>query len=275
MSAMTRTRPRSAGRSSRGTLPYEIRQFDKGAKAHLIVASGELDLHAAPSMRAVLAALAAEGRTHLVIDMSSATFIDSAMIGVLAGHLRRTRVGAGSLAVVCSDENILRTLEIAGIERELQIIGRLSDAVVERVAALPSLHEHSKLVSAPRMRELLLAPDPSELAFARGFAAAAARRAGLNPQQQYNLAVATNEAVANAIEHGEPCRDGSIVMWVDERRGSITVGVRSGGDFVLEPLPPGTLHERGRGLKLMSRMVDEISVQREDAQTVVQLSIHC
>jgi anti-sigma regulatory factor (Ser/Thr protein kinase) len=135
------------------------------------------------------------------------------------------------------------------------------------------VHEHSKLLPAPRTRALLLTPDASELAFARGFAVAAARRAGLNPQQQYNLAVATNEAVANAIEHGEPCRDGAIEMWVDEGRTALTVGVRSGGEFVLEPLPADPLYERGRGLKLMGRMVDEISVQRENSQTVVELSI--
>jgi anti-sigma regulatory factor (Ser/Thr protein kinase) len=195
------------------------------------------------------------------------------MIGVLAGYIRRMHGGAGSLALVCSDENVLRTLEIAGVERELQIIGKLSDAVVERVAAMPRVHEHSKLLAAPGKRSLLLAPEAAELALARGFVVAAARRCGLDPRKQYDIAVATNEAVANAIEHGLPSRDGSIEMWVEEGRAKLTVGVRSGGDFVLEPLPPGTLHERGRGLRLMSKMVDEMSVQRENGQTLVQLVI--
>lgn len=270
-------RSRSAGqpgkRAAAVPLPYEIHHWEAGPKAHVVGASGELDLNAAPSMRATLKALAARGRTHLVIDMTDATFIDSAMIGVLAGYIHDSRDGAGSLVVVCSNENILRTFEIAGMGRELEIIGALSDAVVERVVTMPRPHEHSKLLAAPRTQALKLAPDPSELAFARGFAVAAARRVGFDPQQQYDLAVATNEAVANAIEHGRPCRSGSIEMWVDEGRTSLTVGVRDGGDFVLEPLAADPLRERGRGLRLMSQMVDEMSVQRENDETVVRLTI--
>ena len=225
-------------------------------------------------MRETLSSLAASGRAHLVIDMSEATFIDSAMISVLAGHLRRTRGGAGSLAVVCSDENILRTLAIAGIDRELQILTELSDTVIEKVATLPRLHEHSRLLPAPQVRELMLPPDASELALARGFAIAAARRAGLDPRRQYNFAVATNEAVANAIEHGRPCPSGSIELWVDEQPSTLTVGVRNGGDFVLEPLPADPLHERGRGLRLMGHMVDAIALEHEGSLTVVRLTMN-
>jgi anti-anti-sigma factor len=254
-------------------LPYEIRHWETGAKSHVVLASGELDRDAAPSMRDTLRALLALGRTHLVIDMSGATFIDSAMMSVLAAHLRQTRGGVGSLAIVCANENILRTLEIGGIDREVQILASLSDAAVEKVAMMPRVHEHSRLLTAPRTRALRLRPHASELALARGFAIAAARRAGLNPRQQYNLAVATNEAVANAIQHGEPCPSGSVEMWVEEGGEAVTVGVRNGGDFVLAPLPPDPLREGGRGLRLMSQMVDKISVLRESGQTVVRLSI--
>jgi anti-anti-sigma factor len=255
-------------------LRYEIRRYERGPEAHVIVASGELDLHAAPCMRETLSSLAASGRTHLVVDMSGATFIDSAMISVLSGYLRAAREGAGSLSVVCRSENILRTLEIAGIAHELQILDTLSDDAVQKVAALPRVHEQSKLLAAPRTQSLQLSPHPAELAFARGFAVAAARRVGLNPRQQYDLAVATNEAVANAIQHGEPGHNGPIEMWVEELRDGVTVGVRNRGEFVLDPLPPDPLREGGRGLRLMSQMVDAISVQRENAQIVVQLSIY-
>ena len=189
--------------------PYEIQRWEEGAQANVVVASGELDLHAAPAMKETLASLASSGHTHLVIDMSAATFVDSAMIGVLAGYLQETRGGTGSLAIVCANENVLRTIRIAG----------------------------------------------------------------LDPQQQYNLSVAANEALANAIEHGLPCSDGKIEMWVDERGAALTVGVRNRGDFILEPLPPDPLRERGRGLGLMRHMVDEMSLEHENDLTTVQLSI--
>lgn len=270
---MTRTRTRRCG-ARRVRLPYEIRHGEKGSAAHLVVASGELDLHAATFMRETLSSLAAAGRTHLVIDMTGATFIDSAMIGVFAGYVRRMRGGAGSLTVVCADENVVRTLEIAGIDRELQILGSLSETVIEKAATLPRPHAHSRLLPAPQTRTLELSSHASELALARGFAIAGARRAGFDPRRQYNLAVATNEAVANAIQHGRPCAGGSIELWVDEGRAALTVGVRNGGDFVLAPFSPDPLSERGRGLRLMSRMVDAISVQSESAHVVVELSLH-
>lgn len=272
----SRTRPRfriGARPAEEPVLPYEIRHWDTGAKAHLIEASGELDLHAAGGMREALDSLAARGRTHVLIDMSGATFIDSAMIGVLAGHLRNTREDNGSLSIVCSDENILRTFEIAGIGRELAILNELSDTTLERVATMPRPDVRSKLLAAPRPQIMRLRPEASQLALARGFAVAAARRVGLDPRQQYSIAVAAHEAVANAIEHGRPGSDGSIELWVSEGPASLTVGVRDSGDFALKPLPPDPLHERGRGLRMMSQMVDHMSVQREDAQTVVRLSI--
>jgi anti-sigma B factor antagonist len=254
--------------------PYEIWHYESGAEAHVVVASGELDLHAAPFMRQTLSSLLAGGRAHLIIDMSGVTFIDSAMIGVLAHHLHQTREADGSLAVVCRSENVIRTLEVAGIAGELQILDTLSGRAVEKVAALPRLHKHSRLVAAPRTRTLELTPHASELAVARGFAVAAARRAGLDPRQQYDLAVATSEAVANAIQHGAPGSTKPIKVWVEGGRDSLTIGVLNGGDFVLEPLPPGPLHEGGRGLRLMSHLVDAISVKCANAQTVVELSLH-
>src|SRR3954452_14314893 len=122
------------------SLPYGIQTWDTGPRAHLVVASGELDLHAAGSMRDALMSLVARGHVHLVIDLSAATFIDSAMIGVLAGHIRHARGEGGSVVIACSNENVLRTLEVAGIVQTLQIVDSVSDALVESVALLPDSH---------------------------------------------------------------------------------------------------------------------------------------
>lgn len=252
---------------------YEIRRWEAGVRAQLVVASGELDLHATPAMKETLSSLAASGHAHLVIDMSAATFIDSAMIGVLTGYLRETRDVGGSLAIVCSNENVLRTIRVSGLEREVQILHAYSESVVERAAAMPRPHPHSRVVAAPRAQSVRLAGDASELAFARRFVIAAARRAGLDPRQQYDLALAANEAVANAIQHGHPGRRSEIELWVDDRGPGLRVGVRNRGDFVLEPLPPDPLHEHGRGLRLMSQMVDAIALDHQHFLTTVELSV--
>jgi anti-sigma regulatory factor (Ser/Thr protein kinase) len=176
--------------------------------------------------------------------------------------------------VVSANENVRRTFEIAGLERELEIHGKLSDSLVERTAVKARVHPQAKLLRAPGTLELRLPPDPSQLGRARGFASAAGRRFGLDPRERHDLMLAASEAVANAIEHGRPCRDDTIQMWVTERPDSLTVGVRDAGDFVLEPLPADPLPERGRGLRLMSKLVDEISLQRTNGHTEVELSVH-
>jgi anti-sigma B factor antagonist len=254
-------------------LPYVIRHSESGPNAAVVVASGEIDAHAAPFLRDTLLSLAATGRTQLIIDMTAATFIDSTAIGVLVGHLRRMAEAGGSLTVVCENENVLRTFEVAGLERELEIRAKFTEALVQRVARAPQVHRMSSFLRAPGTLELRLEPHAAELARARGFAAAAARRFGLDPRRRYDFALAASEAVANAIEHGGSCRDGGIELWITERSDALTVGVRDGGRFVLDPLPPDPLPERGRGLRLMSRLVDEISIERNNAHTEVTLSL--
>jgi anti-sigma regulatory factor (Ser/Thr protein kinase) len=63
-------------------------------------------------------------------------------------------------------------------------------------------------------------------------------------------------------------------MWVTERPDSLTVGVRDAGEFVLGRLPADPLPERGRGLKLMSGLVDGISLRKSGGLTEVELSVH-
>lgn len=255
-------------------LPYEIHRSDAGPNTGVVVASGEIDAYAALSLREMLISLADDGRVRVVVDMSEATFIDSTSIGVLVGHLRRVRRAGGSLSVVCANENVLRTFEIAGVEREFEILPRFSQALVRRTAQRPQVHPTSSLLRAPGgVLELRLLPHAVELARARGFAAAAGRRFGLDPRRRYDLVLATSEAVANAIEHGQPCRHSTIEMWITERAGTLSVVVRDGGRFVLDPLPPDPLPERGRGLRLMSRLVDEISIRCPDGHTEVEMSM--
>jgi anti-sigma B factor antagonist len=108
---------------------YEIRSWEAGPQAHVITASGELDLNAAPALRDTLIRLIELDRVELIVDMGEATFIDSTVIGVLVGRLKGLRKVGGSLTLVCRDDNVLRTFEIAGIGRAFTIHGTLTEAL--------------------------------------------------------------------------------------------------------------------------------------------------
>jgi anti-sigma B factor antagonist len=102
----------------------------------VVTASGELDLYAAPELKERLTRSIDHGRTRLVIDMSEATFIDSTAIGVLVGGLRRVQERAGSLDLVCTHKDILRVLDIVGLDQVFAIHESREDALASQPAAV-------------------------------------------------------------------------------------------------------------------------------------------
>ena len=82
---------------------------------HVIELGGEVDL-IRPGVQG------AHGRADRVGQeadrgLSKATFIDSTTLGVLVGGVKRLRPAGGSLALVCTDENITKIFEITGLDR--------------------------------------------------------------------------------------------------------------------------------------------------------------
>jgi anti-sigma B factor antagonist len=113
---------------------YEVRSWEAGPQARVVTASGELDLNAAPALRETLIRLIELGQVDLIVDLGEATFIDSTVIGVLVGRLNALRKLGGSLVLVCQNENVLRTFEIAGITRALAVHATLTEALAAPAA---------------------------------------------------------------------------------------------------------------------------------------------
>src|SRR6185436_417229 len=55
-----------------------------------------------------------------------------------------------------------------------------------------------------------IASGPGGLSEGRGFVDRALTEAGFDETTRYQVTVATNEAVSNAMEHGVPCEDGLL-----------------------------------------------------------------
>jgi serine/threonine-protein kinase RsbW len=119
--------------------------------------------------------------------------------------------------------------------------------------------------------QLELKADPGELATARRFVDAAAARFGLEDRERYEVTVAVNEAVTNAIEHGRPSPEGKIRLHVAADNGALVFEVEDHGTFAPRPPALDTLPERGRGLVFMAATMDEVAVGRGESGTVVRL----
>ncbi len=99
---------------------------------HVIDLGGEVDLYTAPEFKERMVQVIEDGKKQLVVDLSKATFIDSTTLGVLVGGVKRLRPSGGSLALVCTDQNITKIFEITGLDRVFPIHTSRDEALADR-----------------------------------------------------------------------------------------------------------------------------------------------
>ena len=122
-------------------------------------------------------------------------------------------------------------------------------------------------------RDLRIAADISLLKDAREWAAQAAEMAGLDDDGCFQVKLAMSEAVTNAILHGSGSADDEVALGVREEGKVIVFEVRdsagrepSSEDWVKR------VGEGGRGLELISLVMDEVQLTRGDGGSVLRFS---
>jgi anti-sigma B factor antagonist len=97
----------------------------------VVVPSGEIDSYTSPALRASIHEVTDDEEiTHVVVDLSQTTFIDSSGLGVLLGALKRLRQRDARLYVVVTAEHgIRRVFEITDLDRVLDLHETLEDAL--------------------------------------------------------------------------------------------------------------------------------------------------
>jgi anti-sigma B factor antagonist len=101
-------------------LPLEIERPRAGCT--IVSAGGEIDAHTAPRLRECLhGVLGGSDVSHLVIDLTGATFLDSSALGVLIGALKRMGEVDGRLDVVLPTSPLRRIFEITALDRILTL----------------------------------------------------------------------------------------------------------------------------------------------------------
>ena len=113
--------------------------LDRG-QITVVEVAGELDLHAAPGLRAELAratersgerSTERSGATEsprVLVDLSGVTFIDSTGVGVLVGALKRAREAGGQLNFCGAQKRVKRVFEITGLIGALPLFGTRDEA---------------------------------------------------------------------------------------------------------------------------------------------------
>jgi anti-sigma regulatory factor (Ser/Thr protein kinase)/ketosteroid isomerase-like protein len=120
---------------------------------------------------------------------------------------------------------------------------------------------------------LAISPGPGGLSEGRGFIDRTLSAAGFDAGTRYQVTVATNEAISNAMEHGAPCDDGHIHLAASVEDGSFVFSVRDCGEFEHAAAPtPDPVAERGRGFAFMNLLMDDVRLEASPGETVLRLA---
>jgi serine/threonine-protein kinase RsbW len=110
-------------------------------------------------------------------------------------------------------------------------------------------------------RESWLPAAPASAPEARALVRDAASELSLDGSTTWELMLATTEAVANPIDHGEPCDPRGIFLRLEALDGTIGVEVCDcGGCFPAKPRSRKPDQLGGRGMRLIGAVMDSLEI---------------
>jgi serine/threonine-protein kinase RsbW len=121
-------------------------------------------------------------------------------------------------------------------------------------------------------RALSIPARLERLAEVREFVDRAAGAAGFTAAERYEVKLAVNEAVTNAIRHGSEAPDDRIEILVAEHDGQLDLSVADSGMFVHRFELRRELAEGGRGLAFIAELMDGLEVCPEYEGTTIRFS---
>jgi anti-sigma B factor antagonist len=108
-----------------------ISSDEAGTGTAVIALSGELDLYTCPEFKQELLRVIDAGATHVVVDLTETTFIDSTALGVLIRGVDRLQSSDRQLIVVCADPSIVKVFEVTGLNRIFPVVGSRDEALAQ------------------------------------------------------------------------------------------------------------------------------------------------
>ena len=111
-------------------------------------------------------------------------------------------------------------------------------------------------------REAWLPAVPESARTARSLVREAAVQVGLDADRTWDLTLAASEAFANAVEHGEPWPDGSLLLMTEPCWRGLRVEVCDLGTFDATLAPAPLDATCGRGLQIIATLVDRLEVRQ-------------
>jgi anti-sigma B factor antagonist len=122
---MEATQPEDAG--------YTV-EFDPVEGALLVIATGELDLAAAPRLATVLSMATAGAEPCLVLDLTAVDFIDSTALGAIMHASTEAEASGKAMLVAALEGPVRRLLEITNLTGRFRVYPSRDEALAAAAA---------------------------------------------------------------------------------------------------------------------------------------------
>jgi anti-sigma B factor antagonist len=117
------------GRDERTTDEFRIDEDRPSAKTVVLAIHGDADIRAAGELKDRLGEVIDDSPSAVVVDLTSATFLDSMTLGVFLSAMKRLRATGGRFRVVAPRAEIRRIFEMTLLDRVFELDVTRQDAL--------------------------------------------------------------------------------------------------------------------------------------------------
>jgi anti-sigma B factor antagonist len=117
--------------------PDAVMYADVTDRPEIVEVSGEADRATSHDLRARLERIAARPNARVLVDLSSATFVDSSTLGVLAVSSKRFGSDPGRFAIVCPPGEVRMMFELTALDRVVPLYPTRREAVAALASNAP------------------------------------------------------------------------------------------------------------------------------------------
>ncbi len=217
----------------------------------LVPVERDLDVTTVSALRSVVDGLIGRGCRRIILNMSGATYVDSAGMALLLAEIRRMRSLGGLLSFTNVSDQVLAILRRARVV-DFAPVSRPADRTAE-------------LAPDPSVRPLwrtVVPVDPNDLALTRANVSHLLEQVPLSHDELFDANLAVGEAVGNAVDHTDGSDAMVTVIGYPDRA---VIEVTDCG----EGFDPSAVYgrkvdpcaERGRGIRLMQLLADSVSIR--------------
>lgn len=218
----------------------------------VIAPARDIDLSTVPAFRDQLDALIASGVRRVIVNCQNITFIDSTGLAFLLTRARMLLERGGMLSLVGASSQVVRFLQIARLLDVLHVSAIEKPPVPVLAPDVPPLWSKS----------FAIRPGVENLGYYRHRVADLLGTLPLGRDDCFDVALAVGEALSNAYDHA--CGASGCTMSVEAFPDRVVIEVNDCGcgyEIAAGEEPPES-RERGRGIRLMRMLVDNVDVRR-------------